>query len=101
MNVVYQLQGVEFEWDSNKAQSNLEKHGISFEEATEAFFDPFYQEGEATPKNIPTGEQRQFILGYSLEQRLLLVVYVERGRRNRIISARQATRNERRLYEQL
>ena len=101
MNVFYQRQGVEFEWDSNKAQSNLEKHGISFEEATEAFFDPFYQEGEATPKNIPTGEQRQFILGYCLEQRLLLVVYVERGRRNRIISARQATRNERRLYEQL
>ncbi len=55
MNVFYQRQGVEFEWDSNKAQSNLEKHGISFEEATEAFFDPFYQEGEATPKNIPTG----------------------------------------------
>ena len=100
MNVFYQRQGVEFEWDSNKARSNLEKHGISFEEATEAFFDPFYQEGEATPKKVPTGEQRQFILGYSLEQYLLLVIYVERGRRNRIISARQATRNERRLYEQ-
>ncbi|NES68463.1 MAG: BrnT family toxin [Okeania sp. SIO2D1] len=100
MNVFYQRQGVEFEWDSNKAESNLEKHGISFEEATEAFFDPFYQEGEATPRNIPTEEQRQFILGYSLEQRLLLVVYVERGTRNRIISARKATRNERRLYEQ-
>ncbi|EGJ30600.1 MULTISPECIES: BrnT family toxin [Moorena] len=100
MNIVYQRQGVEFEWDSNKAQSNLEKHGISFEEATEAFFDPFYQEGEATPNNIANGEQREFILGYSLEQRLLLVVYVERGRRNRIISARQATRNERKLYEQ-
>ena len=100
MNVVYQLLGVEFEWDSNKAQSNLEKHGISFEEATEAFFDPFYQEGEATPKKIANGEQREFILGYSLQQRLLLVVYVERGRRNRIISARLATRNERKLYEQ-
>ncbi len=100
MNVVYQLQGVEFEWDSNKAQSNLEKHGVSFEEATEAFFDPFYQQGEATPKNISNNEQREFILGYSLQQRLLLVVYVERGKRNRIISARPATRIERKLYEQ-
>ncbi|NER93169.1 MAG: BrnT family toxin [Symploca sp. SIO1B1] len=100
MNVVYQLQCVEFEWDSNKAQSNLEKHDVSFEEATEAFFDPFYQEGVATPNNVSSSEEREFILGYSLKQRLLLVVYVERGRRNRIISARRATRNERKLYEQ-
>jgi hypothetical protein len=42
MNVVYRLQGVEFEWDGNKAQSNFEKHGVTFEEATEVFFDPFY-----------------------------------------------------------
>lgn len=100
MNVVYQLQGVEFEWDSNKARSNLDKHGVSFEEAIEAFFDPFYQEGEATPKNVSNGERREFILGYSLQQRLLLVIYVERGKRNRIISARPATRSERKLYEQ-
>jgi uncharacterized DUF497 family protein len=100
MNIVYQLQGVEFEWDSNKAQSNLDKHGITFEEATEVFFDPFYQVGDATPKMLSNSEKREFILGYSLEQRLLLVVYLERGKRNRIISARLATRNERKLYEQ-
>ena len=100
MNIVYQLQGVEFEWDSNKAQSNLEKHGITFEEAAEVFFDPFYQVGDATPKMLSNDEKREFILGYSLEQRLLLVVYLERGKRNRIISARPATRNERKLYEQ-
>ncbi len=100
MNIVYQLQGVEFEWDSNEAQSNLEKHGITFEEAAEVFFDPFYQVGDATPKMLSNSEQRDFILGYSLEQRLLLVVYLERGKRNRIISARPATRNERKLYEQ-
>ena len=52
MNIVYQLQGVEFEWDSNKAQSNFEKHGITFEEAAEVFFDPFYQVGDATPKML-------------------------------------------------
>ncbi|MFM9266831.1 BrnT family toxin [Tychonema sp. BBK16] len=95
MDKVYRLEGVEFEWDTNKAKSNLEKHGVSFEEAAEVFFDPFYQEGDATTND----ELRDFILGYSLSQRLLLVVYVERGLRNRIISSRPATRTERQLYE--
>jgi uncharacterized DUF497 family protein len=91
----YQLQGIEFEWDDDKAQSNIEKHGVTFEEACEAFFDPFYQEGDAS-----TGDEaRDFILGYSRSQRLLLVVHVARGERTRIISARQATRTERKLYE--
>ena len=96
MDSVYGLQGVEFEWDTNKFQSNLEKHGVSFEEAAEVFFDPFYQEGDATAND----EQRNFILGYSRTQRLLLVVYVERSLRIRIISSRPATRTERKLYEQ-
>ena len=100
MNIVYQLQDVEFEWNSNKAQSNLDKHGITFEEAAEVLFDPFYQIGDAIPQKLSSIERREFILGYSLEQRLLLVVYLERGKRNRIISARPATRNERKLYEQ-
>jgi uncharacterized DUF497 family protein len=100
MNIVYQLQGVQFEWDSNKARSNIEKHDITFEEAAEVFFDPFYQIGDATPKIISNGEKREFILGYSLKQRLLLVVYLEKGNINRIISARIATSNERKLYEQ-
>jgi uncharacterized DUF497 family protein len=93
---VYRLQGVEFEWDTNEYQINLEKHGVSFEEAAEVFFDPFYQEGDATAND----EQRNFILGYSRTQRLLLVVYVERSLRIRIISSRPATRTERKLYEQ-
>jgi uncharacterized DUF497 family protein len=96
MDSVYRLQGTEFEWDKNKAESNLEKHGVSFEEAAEVFFDPFYQEGDATANE----EARNFILGYSLSQRLLLVVYIERSLRIRIISSRPATRNERKLYEQ-
>ncbi len=100
MNIVYLLQGVEFEWDSNKAVSNLEKHGVRFEEAAEVFFDPFYQFGDATSKISYNGEKRDFIIGYSRQQRLLLVVYVERGRITRIISARPATRHERILYEQ-
>ena len=96
MNFIYSIQDVEFEWDTKKAQSNLEKHGVTFTEAAEAFFDPFYVEGDASSNN----EWRSFIIGYSNSQRLLLVVYVERGARNRIISARKATRTERESYEQ-
>lgn len=96
MNVVYRLQSVEFEWDEDKARSNDHKHHVTFAEAAEAFFDPFYQTGDASVND----EQRDFILGYSTSVRLLLVVYTERGERTRIISARVATRHERRLYEE-
>jgi len=97
MDPIYRLQGVEFEWDDHKAQQNVEKHGVTFEEAAEVFFDPFYQYGDATPAEAD--EQRDFILGYSVAQRLLLVVYTERTERTRIISARLATRAERKQYE--
>lgn len=73
----------------------MQKHGIAFEEATEVFFDPFYQTGDASTDD----EQRDFIMGYSLAQRILLVIYVERGERTRIISARHATAYEKKLYE--
>lgn len=96
MDVLYRLQGVEFEWDDEKAESNVFKHGVTFEEAAEAFFDPFYQTGDAS---IGT-EPRDFILGYAVSQRLLLVVCTERADRTRIISARPATRSERKLYEE-
>ena len=95
MNFFYQLLDLDFEWDTNKARSNLEKHGVTFEEAAEVFLDPFYQESDATANH----EQRDFIIGYSLSQRLLLVVYIERGVRIRIISGRPVTATERRLYE--
>ncbi len=95
MDIIYRLQGVEFEWDAQKARSNVEKHGVTFEEAAEAFFDPFYQEGDASVDD----EQRSFIIGYSSSQCLLLVIHTERGERTRIISARVATRVERKLYE--
>jgi uncharacterized DUF497 family protein len=97
MDVVYWLQGLAFEWDAQKAQLNIAQHSVTFEEAAEVFFDPFYQYGDATP--IGALEQRDFMLGYSATQRLLLVVYTERGDRTRIISARPATRAERSLYE--
>ena len=96
MTITYRLQGVTFEWDDQKARSNVEKHGITFEEAAEAFFDPFCQGGDASA----AGEGRDFLLGYSLTQRLLLVIHTERSQATRIVSARLATRAERKLYEQ-
>lgn len=96
MDVVYVFQGLEFEWDANKAASNLEKHGVTFQDAAEVFFDPFYQVGDASIDD----EQRDFIMGYSISQRLLIVVHTERGDRTRMVSARLATRAERKLYEE-
>ena len=69
---------------------------LALKKPAEVFFDPFYQERDATAND----EQRNFILGYSRTPRLLLVVYVERSLRIRIISSRPATRTERKLYEQ-
>jgi uncharacterized DUF497 family protein len=96
MDIIYQLQGVEFEWDEEKAHSNIADHGVTFAEAAEVFFDPFYQGGDASTED----EAREFIIGYALASRLLLVVYIDRGERTRIISARQATRPERKRYEE-
>jgi len=96
MEVIFRFLGLEFEWDADKARVNADRHGVTFEEAAEVFFDPFYQIGDASVSD----EHRDFIIGYSLSQNLLLVVHVERGRRMRIISARQATRAERKLYEE-
>lgn len=97
MDVTYQLQGVLFEWDEHKAQMNVQKHGVTFEEAAEVFFDPFFQTGDAS---VNDEEERDFIIGYTFSQRLLLAVYTDRRDRTRIISARPATRTERKVYEE-
>jgi len=97
MNILYRLQGIEFEWDQDKAEINVQKHGVTFEEAAEVFFDPFYQSGDAS---VNEKEDRDFIIGYTFAQRLLLAVYTERVERTRIISARPATRIERKTYEE-
>jgi uncharacterized protein len=97
MTILFYLQDIEFEWDIDKAKSNIRKHGITFEEATEVFLDPFYQMGDAS---VDDTEERDFIIGYTFSQHLLLVVYTERNKRTRIISARPATRIERKLYEE-
>ena len=85
-----------FEWDDEKAVANLEKHGVSFGEATEVFYDPNALEGFDAEHS--TDENRFFIIGLS-SRRLLYVVYAERaGDVLRIISARRAVKREQELY---
>jgi hypothetical protein len=57
MDIVYRLQGMEFEWDENKAGINIQKHGVTLEESAEVFFDPFYQTGDAP---VNDSEERDF-----------------------------------------
>ena len=85
----------DFEWDDDKARSNLEKHGVSFEEASSVFLDPYF-----LATDDPTAPDRFIALGFSRLARLLFVVHLERGEKVRIISARRASRAERKSYEQ-
>ena len=87
---------MQFAWDERKAEQNAEKHGVSFEEATTVFLDPLalVVEDDSHPENAR-------IIGRSDVERILLVVFVERREDVlRIISARPATRHERRRYEE-
>lgn len=88
---------MEFEWDVAKAQSNVEKHGISFVEAMTVFGDPL--ELTVPDPDHSEGEIRFLSLGCSEQGRLLIVAYTEREGRLRLISARQATPGERKRYE--
>ena len=86
-----------FEWDDEKAVANLEKHGVSFGEATEVFYDPNALEGYDAEHSVD--ESRFFIIGLS-SRRLLYVVYAERLEDTvRIISARRAITKEHEEYE--
>ncbi|MFB2838307.1 BrnT family toxin [Floridanema evergladense] len=89
---------LKFEWDREKAKTNLNKHGISFVEAATIFSDPFSITRNDALNSIE--EERFLILGYSDRQRLLVVVYTDRGDNVRIISARIATNRERKVYEE-
>jgi uncharacterized DUF497 family protein len=87
-----------FEWDSTKATKNVKIHGVSFDEASTAFrdtlsltiYDPLHSDEE----------DRQILIGNSYKNRLLVVVHTERGDKIRIISARKATKNEKKQYEE-
>ena len=87
---------IEFEWDSHKARSNVRKHGVTFAEAATVFGDHF---GQVALANHVGSEMRSEIIGLSAMGRLLVVVFVDRGR-IRIISARRATPFERHAHEE-
>ena len=86
-----------FEWDARKARSNLAKHGVGFEEASTVFGDPL-------SLTIPDPEHskiedRFVTMGSAFTGKLLVVVHTDRGDNIRIISARRASRRERKSYE--
>ena len=87
-----------FEWNSAKAAANIKKHGVSFEEAVSALKDDL----AATARDLEnSGMELRFItFGVSEQGRLLAVSHTERGNTIRIISARVATRMERKIYEE-
>jgi len=88
----------EFEWDAAKAAANLRKHGVSFDEAVTAFGDP--RSVLLPDPDHSIGEERYVVLGMSSTSRLLVVAFVERPPRTRLITARLATRRERQDYEE-
>lgn len=88
---------LDFEWDADKAATNVANHGVTFEEASTVFADPLSY-SVRDPRHS-RGEARFAILGQSARGRLLAVFFTERGPRIRIISAREATRRERGTYE--
>ena len=87
-----------FEWDPEKAAENLANHGLSFEEAATVFGDPLGRIVD-DPRHS-TDEPRYVLLGHSERQQLLAVMFTERAKAIRLISARKATRRERREYEE-
>ncbi len=90
--------GYEFEWDPAKERSNRRKHGVSFDEATTVFADPFSLNMPDPSHSV--SEERFLVLGRSSRARLLIVAYAERGPRTRLISARKASPGERNLYDE-
>ena len=88
---------MDFEWDDAKAESNERKHGVSFVEAETVFGDPLSLTGY--DPNHSGDEDRYITMGMSTEGRLLIVSHTDRGDKVRLISARVASRRERRDYE--
>ncbi|WCK03502.1 BrnT family toxin [Agrobacterium tumefaciens] len=85
-----------FEWNAHKASANLAKHGVSFETAREVFDDPFAVDIEDRSANYDEVRRRIVGLGNGL---VLTIIYTERSETIRIISARKATRAERKEYD--
>jgi uncharacterized DUF497 family protein len=96
VDITFLYLGQRFVWDHDKASLNLEKHGVSFETACQVFFDPFVKIEDASSGT----EQRDAAIGLTEDWTVLFVVHLLRDSDSiRIISARPATAQERRAYE--
>ena len=89
---------MQFEWNTEKAEANLKKHEVSFDEAKTVFDDPLFVIFADPDHSVR--ENRFIIMGESKLNRLLVVSYTERRTATRLISAREATRPERKKYEE-
>ena len=89
---------MEFDWDGKKAEANLSKHGVSFDEAKTVFDDPLYI--DFYDPDYFDEEDRYIIIGESQQRRLLIVSYTELDHKIRLISAREVTKKEREDYEE-
>lgn len=89
---------VSFEWDHLKAKNNLLKHQVAFEEASSIFDDPLFITFLDNEHSID--EERYISIGLSNKTRVLLVAHTERKDKVRIISARKATENEEKFYQE-
>jgi uncharacterized protein len=85
----------DFEWDDDKAEQNIRKHGVSFEEAASVFLDV-----DLLLRSDAADPEWFVAVGYSSLARILVVVHCERRDRVRIISARPGTRRERHAYDE-
>jgi uncharacterized DUF497 family protein len=91
------MEDVEFEWDDVKAESNLKKHGVSFEEGATIFNDP--KIATVFDPDHTEDEDRYISIGTSIQGSLLVIIHTEREERIRLISCRKATNAERKAYE--
>lgn len=87
---------LQFDWDTGKAQNNLHKHQVSFEEACTIFDDPMFITFLDAEHSLD--EERYITIGFSQSNRLLLVAHAERQGHIRMISARKATKHEQTFY---
>jgi hypothetical protein len=90
--------GYTFEWDPEKADANLQKHGVSFDEASTVFGDPLSL--LMPDPDHSADEERYLVLGMSAHRKLLVVAFAERPPNTRLISARRAMPAERKRYEE-
>jgi len=89
---------VVYEWNAAKAKANAHKPGVSFEEASTVFLDPLAW--TFSDPDHSAAEAREITIGYTVRHRVVFVAHCQRGGRTRLISARKATRKERKQYEE-